>query len=204
MILLVCAVSRELEFWRERAGVDLLVTGVGPVEAAAAVSTALARSEYRLVVNAGVAGAFDGGAQIGDGVVVGKETMELDLESGEPIALPRGERTMESAPSEPSLVAALKARGFAVMRGVTVARVTSSEETSRRLVASRGAQVESMEGFAVLRAAQRAGVSAIEVRGISNRCGARERSDWDLATGIAGLERVTRALFEILEARGDL
>lgn len=196
MILLCCAVEAELAFWRPHDGVDVLVTGVGPVEAASAVAAALASGEYRLVVNAGIAGAFDGAATIGDGVVVSEECMELRLESGEAFSLPRGERTVETARSDEALVARLRSAGFAALRGVTVSRVTSSEATAQRL-AQLGAQVESMEGFAALRAAQRAGTAAVEVRGISNRCGARESSGWDFAAGIAGLQNVTAALLEI-------
>ena len=197
MILLCCAVEAELAFWRPRDGVDLLVTGVGPVEGASAVAAALAAGKYRLVVNAGIAGAFDGAATIGDGVVVSEERMELRLESGEAFSLPRGERTVETASSDATLVARLRSAGFAALRGVTVSRVTSSEETAQRLAQRLGAQVESMEGFAVLRAAQRAGVAAIEVRGTSNRCGARESSGWDFAAGIAGLRNVIATLLEI-------
>ncbi|HMF28017.1 MAG TPA: hypothetical protein VKE42_04550, partial [Candidatus Cybelea sp.] len=85
----------------------------------------------------------------------------------------------------------------ALVRGVTVARVTSSEETAKRLARDLDAQVESMEGFAALRAAQRAGVRAIELRGISNRCGKRESSNWDFAAGVAGLRRIVDAFFEL-------
>jgi nucleoside phosphorylase len=56
-----------------------------------------------------------------------------------------------------------------------------------------------MEGFAVLRAAERAGVPAIELRGISNRCGNRETSGWDFAAGATGLRRVLDALFQLPE-----
>ena len=55
-----------------------------------------------------------------------------------------------------------------------------------------------MEGFAALRAAERLRVPAIEVRGISNRCGERESSGWDLDAGIRGLQRIARALFELV------
>jgi futalosine hydrolase len=197
VILLCCAVEAELAFWHPRGGVDMLVSGVGPVEAASAVAAALANDKYRLVVNAGIAGAFDGAAAIGDGVVVSEERMELRLESGEAFSLPRGASTVESARSDASLVARLQAAGFAALRGVTVSRVTSSEATAQRLAQSLGAQVESMEGFAVLRAAERAGIAAIEVRGISNRCGARERSGWDFAAGVSGLRNVAAALLEL-------
>jgi futalosine hydrolase len=195
MILLACAVQAELAFWQPREGVEMLVMGVGPVEAAAAVSDALARREYRLVVNAGLAGAFDDAANIGDGVIVAEDTMELALEDGATIALPRGERVADRAQSDPTLVAHLATAGFPALRGITVARVTSTEATAQRLAAL-GAQVETMEGFAALRAAQRARVPAIEIRGISNRCGSRERSGWDFGGGIVGLKRVANALFD--------
>ena len=89
MILLACAVEKELAFWQPRAGVETLIMGVGPVEAASAIAAALAARRYGLVVNAGLGGAFDGAAQIGDGVIVGEEMMNLGLESGEPICVCR-------------------------------------------------------------------------------------------------------------------
>ena len=196
MILLASAAEAELRFWQKREGVELLVTGVGPVEASCTLATALARGSYRLVINAGIAGVFNGAAQIGDGVVVADDTMELAQEGGAPLALPAGVELVETARSNGELVAQLRAKGFATLRGITVAHVTSSETTARRL-AERGAQVESMEGFAVLRAAERAGVPAIELRGISNRCGDRAASGWDFAAGVAGLRRVVDALFEL-------
>jgi futalosine hydrolase len=196
VILLAVAVQAELGFWQPREDVTTLVTGVGPVEASCALAEALAHRRYRIVVNAGLAGAFDGAAGIGDGVVVGEDVFELNLESGAPLALPAGTGLVERARSDPALVAALCAKGFPVMRGITVARVTSSEATALRMARELGAQVESMEGFAALRAAERAGIAGIEVRGISNRCGPRETSGWDFAAGIAGLERVLKAVFD--------
>ncbi len=197
MILLTAAVEAELSFWKGRDDVTALATGIGPVEASCAIAAALASGRYRLVVNAGLAGAFDGAAAIGDGVVVADETIELALESGPPLALPVGEIVIDRAHSDPALVRELRAKGFAALRGITVSRVTSTDATARRLAGERGAQVESMEGFAALRAAERAAVPAIELRGISNRCGARESSGWDFAAGIAGLRRILDAFFEL-------
>jgi futalosine hydrolase len=199
VILLAAAVEAELAFWRHRDGVATLVTGVGPVEAACAIAAELARAPYGLLVNAGLGGAFDGAAAIGDGVVVAEDTMELDLEDGTPLRLPQGKRTISLAHSDGLLVERMLSRGFSALRGVTVARVTSTEATAGRL-AGGGAQVESMEGFAALRAAELAGVAAIEVRGISNRCGGRESSGWNFEAGMAGLQRALAALVEICDA----
>jgi futalosine hydrolase len=198
MILIVCAVEKELAFWTPVHGVETLVTGVGPVEAACSVTHALSQRRYRLVVNAGIAGAFAGCAEIGEGVAVAMDRMDVALETGERLALPDDAAVVEHAASDARLLAALNARGFKLVRGITVSRVTATEATAQRLHAS-GAQVESMEGFAVLRAAEKAGIPAIEVRGISNVVGDRAKSGWDFAAGVRGLESVLGALFDSVD-----
>jgi futalosine hydrolase len=194
MILVVCAVQQELEFLKPRPDVEVLATGVGVVDAAARVARALSTGRFDFVVNAGIAGALPGAARVGDGVVVAEEFLELNLETGEPIALPAGLRVADAVYCEEPLVQ----RGFASVRGVTVSRVTATDRTAQRLL-DLGAQVESMEGFAVLRAAELAGVRAIEVRGISNLVGDRNKSQWSFASGVKGLEPVVTATLEILD-----
>ena len=188
MRLLVCAVAQELAWFIPASDVEVLVCGVGPVDAAARVAQALAARSYATVVNVGIAGAFDGVAPVGAGVVVANERLELDVETGIPIVLPHGERPVEWVASDPSLVSGLAACGMQAVRGITVGRVTATEATAERL-ARLGAQVETMEGFAVLRAAELAGIPAIELRGISNRVGERARNGWNFDAGIAGLQQ---------------
>ena len=197
MILIACAAGKELEFFRPRPHVELLVTGIGPVEAAAAVSRALAQGSYDYVINAGIAGAFDGTADVGDAVVVSDDFLQLDLETGAAIALPDGLRVIDRASSDLVLVDRLVELGFRSVRGITVPRVTATDETAAKLAAL-GAGVESMEGFAVLRAAEIAGVPAVEVRGISNVVRERSRSRWDFAAGVRGAERILDAVLSIL------
>ena len=201
MILIACAVGKELSFFRSLPHVEMLVTGVGPVEAAASVSRALAQSPYELVISAGIAGAFEGAAEIGEGVVVSEEIFEVDLETGTPLALPDGARVIDRAGSDLSLVDRLVELGFRSVRGVTVARVTATDDTAARLSAV-GVGVESMEGFAVLRAAEIAGVPAIEVRGISNLVCDRARSGWNFEAGVAGTEKVLNALLSLVHTDG--
>jgi len=196
VILICCAVGAELAFLESIPHVEMLVTGVGPIEAAASLSRALAQSAYALVINAGVAGAF-GEATIGEGVVVAEEFMEIGLETGAPLALPDGARVVDRAASELTLVDRLVERGFRSVRGMTVSRVTATDESAQRLAAY-GAEIETMEGFAALRAAEIAGVPAIEVRGISNFARDRSQSRWDLAAGIKGLENVLGVLLSMV------
>jgi futalosine hydrolase len=197
MILVTCAVGKELSFFQPHPHVEMLVTGVGAVEAAASVSRALAQSSYDLVINAGIAGALEGMAEIGEGVVVSDEFLQLDIENGAPIQLPDGARIIDRAGSELTLVDRLVEVGFRSVRGITVTRVTASDATADRLRAL-GVAVESMEGFAVLRAAEIAGVPAIEVRGISNFVCDRAHSSWDFAAGVRGTQKVLDALLTLL------
>lgn len=201
MILVACAVGKELANLRVRPHVELLVTGVGPVEAAAAVSRALAQSKYDLVINAGIGGAFEGMATVGDAVVVAEDLLELDIETGTPIALPPPGRIVDRAGSDLQLVDRLVELGFPSVRGITVPRVTATDTTAARL-ARFGVGVESMEGFAVLRAAEIAAVPAVEVRGISNIVCDRAASRWDFAAGAAAAERILDALLSLVAADG--
>ena len=197
MILLVSAVAQELEWLGPRAGVETLVAGIGPVDAAARVARALFAQKYDMVVNAGIAGAFPGVAHVGDGVVVGEELFEVQQENGAPLALPPGNLVADRVPSDSQLIEAITALGFPLVRGITVSQVTATDATAARLRA-RGAEIETMEGFAVLRAAQLAGVPAIEVRGISNIVGDRAKSEWNLDAGIMGLRRIVNASLDLL------
>ena len=200
MILVTCAVGKELPFFHSQPHVEMLVTGVGPVEAAAAVSRALAQSPYDLVISAGIAGAFEGCAQLGEGVVVSDEMLELDLETGAPISLPDGAQVVNRAGSDLTLVDRLVELGFRAVRGMTVHRVTATDGSAARLAAF-GVGVETMEGFAVLRAAEIAGVPAIEVRGISNIVCDRKNSRWDFAAGVQGVQTILTALLTLVTPR---
>jgi futalosine hydrolase len=201
LILISCAVGKELAFFQSVPHVEMLVTGVGPVEAAAGVSRALAQSPYDLVISAGVAGALEDVAEIGEGVVISEEIFEVNLENGAPLSLPEGACVVDRAGSDLLLVDRLVEMGFKSLRAITVPRVTATDNTAQRLRAL-GVGVETMEGFAVLRSAEIAGVPAIEVRGISNLVCDRARSRWDLDAGIAGTEKVLHALLSLVQTDG--
>jgi futalosine hydrolase len=196
MILVVVATLQEVTFLESRLSVELLVTGIGPVEAAARVALALARQRYDLVINAGIAGTYEGEGRIGEAVVVAEDRFEIDRETGTPLELPDSIDIADRVRSDPAIVDRMEARGFRAVRGITVSRVTETDATAERLRA-RGGQVESMEGFAVLRAAELAGVRAVEVRGISNYAGARASASWDFAAGRRGVARIANDLLSI-------
>jgi len=199
LILVVCALHAELRGLGARPGVEVFACGVGPVEAGIALASKLAGSGYRAVVNAGIGGAFPGGARVGEARLVDEEVLaDFGLEGGGEFTLPGGAHIVDRAFSDGALLARCAGIGLPAVRGLTVAAVTTTRATGERFARTYAPGVESMEGFSILRASALAGVPALEVRGISNYVGDRAESAWDFRAGsqatIAALERILDAL----------
>ena len=180
VLLLVAATDREL------CGHDGLVCGVGPVEAAAATARTLALHRFDAVLHVGLAGGR--GVAIGS-VVVGTEAVYRDLSAEWPVV----DRVTPDAGLVERIRAALPDAAAAPIH--TSAAVGASSGT-----VSPGPLIEAMEGFGVLRAAERAGVPGVEVRVVSNELGEEDRSRWQLGAALDALEdalpRIVRALVD--------
>ena len=196
MILLVCALPAELRFFTPPANVKIFACGVGPVEAAIAVARELGSAPYTALINAGIGGIYRDVARVGAARLITADALaDFGLEGGGALALPEG-TLVEHASADAALI--MQLAGIAPhATGVTVAAVTTTDATGERLRARYGHDVETMESFSVLRAAEIAGVPAIGVRGISNYIGNRAASEWDFVSGA----RATAATLDLLFAR---
>jgi futalosine hydrolase len=157
VLLVVAATERELAFVN---AAETLCCGVGPVEAAIRTAQVLAQRNVTAVLHVGLAGArtIDPPA-----LVLGSEAVYADvLDEGS--TFPRVERVV---PDAGLLAAAQAALPEAHVRSIS---------TSGRI--GGGGDVEAMEGFGVLRAAQLAGVPAVELRAISNAVAEPDRTKW--------------------------
>lgn len=197
-----------------RPGVDVLVAGIGRVNAAAGTAAAIVRrhdtgAPYRAVVNLGVAGALpQRHLNLGDVVVA---SACIFVEEG--IDLPDGPHDMSGLGFElvddvpwasantitpdPALAAGLLERLGAHVthqRIATVARCSGTDAAARSVIAQTDAVAEAMEGAAVVMAAQRFNIPAAEVRVISNTCGDREHQQWDLSAALQRLDSVFTAM----------
>ncbi|MBV9647341.1 MAG: futalosine hydrolase [Candidatus Eremiobacteraeota bacterium] len=198
-VLIVCALAAELPGFVPPPGCELLATGVGLVEASAGTAAALARKRYRAVINAGLAGAFQQRFHIGDAVLVAEERLAgLGLEDGSRIVLPGGAQLTDRAFADDDLLAQLEGARLPTAFGLTVCSVTATATTAERLVQRYGCDVESMEGFGVLRTCERARVPAVELRGVSNYVGPRAESGWDFAAGARACVSALQTVLSIL------
>jgi futalosine hydrolase len=176
VILVVAATHREL------AGADgaaVLACGIGPVEAAAATARALAEQAPTGVLQVGIAGAR--GLDVPQ-LVIGSEAVYEDAAGG---ALVPGRVHADAELLD-------RAR-----RALPEARVLPIG-TSARVGGTTGCRVEAMEGFAVLRAAELAGIPAVEVRAVSNEIDEPDRARWRFDDALAALDQaLPRLLAEL-------
>mgnify|MGYP002789528278 FL=1 len=173
--------------------------GVGPVDAAAQTARVLAVHAPRAVLHVGIAGARRASGLRPGQVVIGQRALYHDLLIDARFA----PRVVEADAA--LLQAAHAALPSAVLRDIgTSARVggtmtggvpsgeaASGEATSHAVA---GVEVEAMEGFAVLRACQLAGVPALEIRVISNAIEEHDRTKWQFAEAFGVLHALVPPL----------
>ena len=175
-ILVVSATSRELaapDGWRT------LKCGVGPIEAAATTAAEIARGRPAIILHVGIAGARCHRGFAPGTLVIGTESRYCDLGV-------QAEWAPSTVTSTPALLAAAQ-------RALPAALLLPIG-TSARVGGTSGCDIEAMEGFGVLRAAELAGVPAIEVRAISNDIEEPERARWHFDTACAAITAATPAL----------
>jgi nucleoside phosphorylase len=175
-ILVVAATERELA---PPAGWRTCLCGVGPVEAARATAASIAAERPIAIVHVGIAGARRRAKLAAGTIVIGSESVYCDL-------APRN-------PFSPRLVSASAALIAATQRALPDA-VVRTIGTSARVGGTSECDVEAMEGFAVLRAAEAAAIPAIEVRAISNDIEETDRSLWHFDRGFEAIAQITPLL----------
>ena len=177
MLLVVAATEPELA---PVEGARTLICGVGPVEAAVATARALAEELPSAVLHVGIAGAR------------GLEPLTLVIGSEAVYCDAAGPFVLARALPEGDLVARLQ--------GAFPEAVSRPIGTSARVGGSDGVDVEAMEGFAVLRACELAGVPAVEVRIVSNEIDEPDRERWRFDDAFAKLADALPRLVAIASA----
>ena len=190
MSLLVAA-STELECSLLRDLVRTVVTGVGQVNMAHALTLEIERERPSGIIVVGIGGAYPGsGLAIGDVVCAESETFgDLGVETPEGF-LELTDFLQSTYPLQ--LFPAPRRAKF-----VTVSTCTGTDELSARIQARTQGAVENMEGAAAAQIASRYGIPMGEVRGISNLTGRRDRALWKVKEAAdAAQEAVTKWLVE--------
>ena len=196
-ILVVTSVPAETDAIGSHDGVTVVTGGIGRTNAAASTTESILRGDpFAAVVNAGVAGVLPGGKlAIGDTVVASacvyaEEGLVTPVGFADMAAMgfSLGDFEGNTVPVDDRLLARL-AGLFHTGPIATVATCSGTRAAAESVAARTKAVAEAMEGAAVVHAARRLGVPAIELRVISNTTGDRDNQKWDLAGALAALGR---------------
>jgi len=170
----------------------IIVTGVGPVNAAHAVTVEILKQRPNAIIGCGIAGAYpSSGLQIGD-VVSAEVEIYGDLGAQSPTGF-----------------VDMKTMGFPVVAGsvplfnelpmqvfpsakrarfVTVSTCTGTETVAREVEARTSGAVENMEGAAIAHIAHLHGIPVGEIRGISNAVTNRDSKSWRIKEASAAAQ----------------
>lgn len=191
---IVCAAALE------SGGLADAIVGVGKAAAAMHTTRLLLARRPTWVLLIGVCGAYAGaGLAVGELCLVGEDRL-----ADEGVMLAEGGflelATMGLGDTGPVFADPLRtaevARRLAapVVRGATVSGCSGHDDLAAALALRSGAQVETMEGAAVLMVARELAVPVVQLRCVSNLCGERARGGWDLQGAVARLHAGVRTL----------
>jgi len=182
---------------------EVVRTGVGPVNAAIALTRFLASNPTRLVISCGIGGAYPESGLQPESVACAETEIYADLGAESP----DGFLDMEAI-------------GFPVVKEhynllpldrfpaptrvpfVTRTTCTGNLESALEVVKRTAGAVESMEGAAIVHTALAHGLPVGEIRGISNPIGNRDRAAWRLHEAAHAAVEILSGWIEEAGARG--
>lgn len=197
-LLLVSATQLEVhEYLMSAPHHDVLISGVGLAAATFEITNQLNHHHYDLVIQAGVAGAFEqSGLQPGDIVTVKKDAFgDCGVYENEKIvSLQEAGLSSEKEWLVNSNDKALRLLDVPQVKAITVNTLSDNINYISALQKRWQPDVESMEGAALHFVCQKKHIPFLQVRSISNMVGQRNKAEWRLGTAVANLNQVLFAL----------
>lgn len=199
--LLISATQQEiLPYLQTNHHHDVLITGVGIPSTILRLSRQLAHHHYDLVVQAGIAGAFESSfARHGDVVQVSKDAFG-DLgafENGQFLDLQQMELNFDPIWIQSGGIKT----DLPEVKGITVQTVTNDKMILSALASKWQADIETMEGAAAAYVCQQKQVPFVQIRGISNTVGNRDKSHWHTGQAITNMNNALVAVIKQLHAQ---
>ena len=211
-VLITAATAMELELIKSETirydGVEIIfcVTGVGAVSTVFNLSEILHKEKFDIVIQVGIAGSFHKQLALGDAVVVEKELLyemgvfennhyktvfEMGLIDGD--TKPFTSSTLIN----PHTVL-LDLTGLKKAMAITNNEISTSVTKIKLYNEKYGAEIESMEGGAFHYVAIMKSISFIQLRGISNYVGDRDKNNWKIKEAILSYSDVCNQLIKKL------
>ncbi len=185
--------------------IDLLETGVGKVNAAAATALRADPQRHALILNLGIAGALRpltalplGSAVLATSSAYADEGVltPTGFQSVPDMGFPLGPFTGTAIPAHPALLAALSPLAHSAGPIATVSTCSGTDPLAAAIRDRSSAIAEAMEGAAIAHTLARLhpALPFAEMRIISNSTGDRPRQHWDIPLAFRKLAELTAAI----------
>ena len=212
--LLIAATAKEiapfLEYYRNNnksLQVDVLITGIGLTATSYHLTKQINLKRPRLVLQAGVAGCFNKQLALGTVVTVKQDTIAdesvielkklktlFDLKLVPPSQFPYKKGWLVNTD-----VALIKKTRLKAVKGISVNQITASRQKIRVYEKKFAPVVESMEGAALHYTCLMEKIPFLQLRGLSNYVGERNKKKWNMKDSINNLNK---ELIRILQYTG--
>jgi futalosine hydrolase len=205
-ILLVSATEHELSLFEQNSNnVDILISGIGIAPITYSVTKKLLESDYDIAIQAGIAGTFTDELNLAEVVLISADTF--------------GDSGIEEAGIFKNLFSSglanendfpyksgwllnthelLVSTELKTVRAITVNKITDDQEQIEQQRIMFNPQVESMEGAAFHYVCLQQNVPFVQIRGISNRVGERNKIKWEMQKAIGNLNKELNKIIQIL------
>ena len=183
--------------------VEYLITGVGIPATIFQLTKKLSNNPFDLVINAGIAGAFNRAIELGSvwevvedrfadiGVEQADESNSISNKSLSPNEPPFKEYILQN--NETSAFNFLPKAS-----AITVNKVHGFPDSIEKIRVKYPADLESMEGAAVFYVTQLMGQSVLQIRSVSNYVEKRNRANWEIGLAIEQLNKTIIELIQVL------
>lgn len=212
-VVITAATAMEIEPFRvlednfEGISIDYLLTGVGAILTTFALERYISNSSPALLIQIGIAGAYDDKPKVGSAVAVFEESMS-DLgvfeKNGYKDAFDMGLIEKNKFPFLNSVLrnpneSMFSKSSLPLVRGMGVNEISTSPAKIKLFREIYGADIESMEGNAFHYVCLMNKIPFIQLRGISNKVGERNKSLWEINKSLTSVLDATNNLLKALE-----
>jgi futalosine hydrolase len=184
----------------------ILITGVGIMATSYHLTNYLSKHKPDIIIMVGIAGCFDINLDLGSVYAIKKDivadmgVMEknnwvdmFDLKMIKPNSFPYHQKNLENKNKE-----LLKRTNLPIVNAVTVNQITTSTKANEWITKKYKPTLESMEGAALHYVALHHNIPFVQIRGVSNYIGVRNKTKWKVKEAINNSNQVLIYLLESL------
>lgn len=205
-ILITAATDLELSELKDICcDIDFANTGIGIAKTVFNTTKLLTKNRYDLVINTGICGSYNQNFNLGEVVEVIKDSFtDQIVEDGTTDLLWKDAGLADNINHpyniDAELLPNLKTSSFNIRKvvGVTSDTIHASDTSIKRIERLFSPDIETMEGAAVFFVCNSMEINVIQIRGISNHVGIRDKAKWRVKEAIKNYSFAIKQILEEL------